>query len=298
MNNSPVEVLTQKDIAPEGLHQRINEVTEKMLAMPQAEASVIHRFSPGLYIREVSLKAGSFIIGYIHKHDHFNIMLKGHLIMINEDGSITDFIAPQSYTAKPGRKVVYIVEDTVWQNIYPTDETDIDKIEEMFLDKGADAPLTDEQLANTSRAEFEADRFDYSYMLANNGLTEEFVREIAEREDDLIPMPGNVHPYRIGISLIEGKGYFLTVGAKAGVLLAPARIGDMRTNAGRFVNHSRSPNAEMRKGPDNTIYLVAIKNIDGCMGGSIGTEVTTDYQRTMNLLGLTGDKICRQYIQA
>ena len=276
MKSELAKSLTEKDLCPEGMHERINEVAEKMLSMPQVEAPIIHRFSPGLYIREVSLKAGSFVVGYIHKHDHFNVMLKGHLIMINEDGSTTDFIAPQSYTAKPGRKVVYIVEDTVWQNIYPTDETDIEKIEGMFLDKDADTPLTSEQLANTSRAEFEADRFDYAYMLKNNGLTEEFAREIAEREDDLIPMPGNVHPYRIGSSPIEGKGYFLTVGAKAGALLAPARIGDMRTHAGRFVNHSCTPNAEMRKGPDSTIYLIAIKDIDGCIGGSIGTEVTTD----------------------
>jgi hypothetical protein len=44
--------------------------------------------------------------------------------------------------AKPGRKVAYIVETVVFQNIYSTPETDIEKLENMFVDNSI--PLLEE----------------------------------------------------------------------------------------------------------------------------------------------------------
>ena len=296
-DNNMACVITEKDIAPEGFFDRIDNVVEKMLSMPQAEAPIVHRFSSGLYIREVHLTAGSFVVGHEHKTEHFNIMLKGHLIMINEDGTTTEFIAPQSYVAKPGRKVVYIIEDTVWQNIFPSDETDIDKLEDHLLNKSESFKINEEMLAATARIEHESDRFSYRDMLVDFNLTEEIARLMSENEDDQVPMPGPVHPYRLGKSPIEGTGYFLTVKAKAGDILAPARINDKRTPAGRYVNHSGKPNAEMRMGPDDSIYLVAIKDIDGCLGGNIGTEVTTNYGKTLAMLNFSGEKLCQQHTQ-
>jgi len=293
-NNNLVE-LTDKDINPEGLHERIDSLTEKMLAMPQVEAPVIHRFAPGLYIREVNLPAGAFVVGHEHKTEHFNIMLKGHLIMVNEDGSVTDFIAPQSYVAQPGLKVVYIVEDTVWQNIFPSNETDIDKLEELLLIKDENFKLNEEMQEAATRVEHDADRFSYSYMKNDLGFTEDYLRALTEDESDQIPMPGPVHPYRLSKSLIEGTGYFLTVKAESGAILAPSRIGDKRTPAGRYVNHSGNPNSEMRPCSNGNLYLVAIKDIDGCIGGNIGTEVTIDYKKTISLLSKNnGEKLCQQ----
>jgi len=39
-----------------------------------------------------------------------------------------------TFMAKPGRKVAYIVETVVFQNIYSTSETDIEKLENMCVD--------------------------------------------------------------------------------------------------------------------------------------------------------------------
>jgi hypothetical protein len=36
--------------------------------------------------------------------------------------------------AKPGRKIAYIIETVVFQNIYSTSETDIEKLENMLVD--------------------------------------------------------------------------------------------------------------------------------------------------------------------
>jgi hypothetical protein len=289
--NLPVEACTAKDIEPAGLHERIDEVTAKLLAMPQAPMPVIHRFSRGLYIREVYMTAGAFVIGFEHKAEHFNVMLQGHLVMVNDDGTTTNYIAPQSYSSPPGRKVAYIVKDVVWQNIFPTDETDIDVLEDELLIKTEDYQLNEAQRKTAERVEHEPDRFHYADMLAENGLTEQWVRMMSENQFDQIDFPGPVHPYRLAESPIEGTGYYLTVPARAGMILAPARIGDKRAPADRYVNHSGTPNAAMQKGEDGNLYLVAIANIDGCLGGGIGTEVTTDYGETLKLI--VGEALCQ-----
>lgn len=294
-SDNDLAVCTAKDIAPDGLFGRIDEVTDKLMAMPQASMPVIHRFSPGLYIREVHMPAGTFVIGHEHKTEHFNVMLQGHLVMVNEDGSTTDFIAPQSYSAQPGRKVAYIVEDVVWQNIFPADTQDIDELEDRLLDKSDKVKLTEEQAAGVAYAEHEVDRYDYGYMLERTGLTEEFVRQRSESEEDQMSMPEPVHPWRLAKSPIEGVGYFLTVGCRAGTILAPARIGNKRTPAGRYVNHSGNPNAAMQMGVDGNLYLVAIEDIPGCMGGGSGTEVTTNYEHTLSLMATNnGEVLCQQ----
>ena len=38
-----------------------------------------------------------------------------------------------TFLGSPGRKVAYIIEDTVFQNIYATEETDVEKLENMFV---------------------------------------------------------------------------------------------------------------------------------------------------------------------
>jgi SET domain-containing protein len=77
----------------------------------------------------------------------------------------------------------------------------------------------------------------------------------------------------------------MSVGACVGDVIAPARIADNRTVAGRYVNHSKSPNCEYVKWPDGDIYLVAKTNIQGAKGGEPGDELTVDYRQALNVAG-------------
>lgn len=95
----------------------------------------IHRFSPGLYIREMQMPAGIVVLGHKQITVHLNIFLKGRITMLNEDGTNVEMSAPIIFASNPGQKCCYVHEDMVWLNIYPTDETDIEKLEEMFLGK-------------------------------------------------------------------------------------------------------------------------------------------------------------------
>lgn len=117
------------------LEDRINDLERCMLQLPQAECPIVHHFGPGLYIREMAAVAGSLIVGHAHKGEHMNVLLKGKVKILNELGEPEVLEAPAVFVAKPGRKVAYVLEDIVWQNIYATTETDLDKIDELFIDK-------------------------------------------------------------------------------------------------------------------------------------------------------------------
>lgn len=115
------------------------DILEKtMLEMPQVDCPLKHIFGEGLYIRELRIPAGAIAVGHYQKTAHMNIMLRGRVLMLNPDGSRTELDArkePITFVGAPGRKVGYILDDVIWQNVYSTDETDIEKLEETYVDK-------------------------------------------------------------------------------------------------------------------------------------------------------------------
>ena len=84
--------------------QKLDQVEAAMLQMPQAECPVVHHFGPGVYMREVTLKAGTLAIGHAQKKEHLNIVLTG-AVSIVDNGQIKTVKAPLIYVGKPGRKV-------------------------------------------------------------------------------------------------------------------------------------------------------------------------------------------------
>lgn len=91
-------------------------------------------------------------------------------------------------------------------------------------------------------------------------------------------------------SPIEGWGLFATADIPAGEIIAPARIGNCRTPAGRYTNHSGLPNAVMTDS-DNGLDLVALRYIYGNKGGQLGEEILINYRHALELKGV---KPCHQ----
>ena len=258
---------------------KIERLEMAMLAQPQADCGVVHSFAPGLYIRQVTLKAGTLAIGHYQKTTHLNIMLSGRVTIVNDDESLVDLAAPLTYVAGPGRKCGYIHEDVVWLNVYSTEETDVDKLEAMFLDK-SEVWQANKPLLTHERIE---DRKDFEGALNDIGVDAGLVRSQSENASDLIPFPPGSYCVKTGPSIIEGKGLFATSDIAEGEAIAPARIGGMRTPAGRYTNHAKDPNAAMRGLDNGDIVLVALRNIGGCRGGLDGEEITIDYRRAFEV---------------
>lgn len=95
------------------------------------EYPVVHRFTPGLYIRELSMPMGTIATTMIHKTEHPLVVSKGRCHVYLEGVGWREFCAPHIELTKPGTRRCFIVlEDTVWTTFHPTHLTDIGEIEE------------------------------------------------------------------------------------------------------------------------------------------------------------------------
>jgi hypothetical protein len=266
---------------------KIEQVESHLLDLPQVECPVVHHFGPGIYIREVTLPAGTLAIGHAQRFDHLNIMLAGAVAMVGDDGQTKVLRAPMIFVGKPGRKLGYVLETCIWQNVYATEERDIDKLESMFLDKSTTWQAHAEAAKQLETYHRREDREDFELVVRLAGFTPASVRAQSENPHDQIPMPsGFAAKFTVRDSAIEGKGVFLSAPVDCGEVIAPARIDGMRTPAGRYTNHAKDPNAKFVKDESGDIWLVATRRIAGCVGGSQGEEVTVDYRQALALSGI------------
>ena len=116
------------------LSQKVENLLSQTEKMPQVDCQTKHYFGPSLYIREVTMPAGTVVIGKPHRKEHMCIMLQGRMIVVLGDGTKQELVAPMTFVGSAGRKVAYILETTVFQNVLATDETDIDVLENMLVD--------------------------------------------------------------------------------------------------------------------------------------------------------------------
>ena len=280
------------EILPGGLvRSNIGEIEKEFLKQPQVPCPVIHRFGPGVYIREVTIPAGTLAIGHHQNFEHMNILLKGRVTVLNDDGTTSDLAAPMMFVGKPGRKIGYIHEDMVWLNVYPTEETDVEKLEGHFITKSDEWLQTAIARNSVLMLQSGVDQKDHAEVLKEYGFTEDQARNQSENESDMIDLPYGGYKIKVGQSRIEGRGLFATSDIEAGETIAPARIVGKRTIAGRFANHSKSPNAMMVQRGAGDIDLIATRPILGCHGGQDGEEITIDYRQALNLTLKIGQEV-------
>jgi len=263
----------------------VDEAEKAMLQLPQVNCPLVHHFGPNLCIREVFMPKGTMAVGHKQKFKHMNVLLKGKVMMLNDDGSTKILEAPFIFEGEPGRKIGYVLEDMVWQN---------NEVEEFFVEKSENWQNDHNVKLSIEKVAKEADRNDYQKLLKECGISHEIAKEQSENEEDQISVFSNI--VRVADSAIEGKGLFLTSPIKKGDVICQARIQGKRTQAGRFTNHSVFPNAKMVLLPNGDIDLVAIRDIDGCKGGSLGEEITIDYRQALSLSGINfkGNVLCQQ----
>ena len=95
-----------------------------------ASCPVKHHFAPGSYGREMTLPAGLVVVGKIHKHAHINVISKGRVQVFTEQEGVLELAAPCTFVSRPGTKrVVHVLEETVWTTVHVTDKTDLAEIE-------------------------------------------------------------------------------------------------------------------------------------------------------------------------
>ncbi len=100
---------------------------------PQLDLEVKHYFSKGVYARELHIPADTILTGEIHKFKNLNILSQGSMSVLTEEG-IKRVEAPFTVVSPAGTKrIAYAHTKCIWTTIHGTDETNVDRIKEMFI---------------------------------------------------------------------------------------------------------------------------------------------------------------------
>ncbi|MCY1218584.1 hypothetical protein D9M72_305330 [compost metagenome] len=120
------------DRSPAAIRKQIRAWTQSLLDLPasdQREFEVQHTLIDGVYTRTLFIPKGSLLMGKVHLKECVNIVAKGDISVLTETG-MGRFQAGHVAVSKPGiQKVGYAHQDTVFINVFRTDETNIEKIE-------------------------------------------------------------------------------------------------------------------------------------------------------------------------
>lgn len=93
-----------------------------------------HMFCDGCYAREIFIPAGVVIVGAKHKTEHFHVISQGKCAVSNM-GEAKVYEAPYTGVTKAGSKrAIIAIDDTVFTTFHPTNETDINKIEQQVIE--------------------------------------------------------------------------------------------------------------------------------------------------------------------
>lgn len=138
LNEAGEFILPSRD--PLEVRQWIVALAKRMLASGEKrELEVKHTFLDGMYVRELFIPKGSLIVGKIHKQSCVNLVTKGDISVMTETGSAR-VKAGYSVVSPAGiQKVGYAHEDTIFVNVFRTDETDEQKIEQAIAWDGFEA---------------------------------------------------------------------------------------------------------------------------------------------------------------
>ena len=94
-----------------------------------------HTFADGIYVRQMTMKQDSVVVGAIHNHLHIWFLLTGHITVATED-STEDYIAPCYVVSTPGvKRVIYANKESIFVNIHknPTNSQDIKWLEKEIV---------------------------------------------------------------------------------------------------------------------------------------------------------------------
>lgn len=107
---------------------------DQMLASPnRVDLPFTESLEHGLYTRTLFIPKGCELVGKIHRKPCVNIVAKGDITIMTETG-LMRVQAGYTVTSPAGiQKIGYAHEDTIFINVFRTDETDIREIEKDLI---------------------------------------------------------------------------------------------------------------------------------------------------------------------
>lgn len=114
----------------------LDRVEAELARMPQVDCPVRHRFTPGLYIREITMPAGTMVTSVRHKTTHPFVITRGRVRVGSETEGWVEYVGPCHGITEAGtRRILHVIEETVWTTYHVTDETEIEAIAAELIDE-------------------------------------------------------------------------------------------------------------------------------------------------------------------
>ena len=87
------------------VREKVVVLEQALRQMPEVCIEIVprHYFSPGICAREITIPAGATVVGKIHKYEQLNILSKGDITVLTEEG-MRRVQAPFTVVSPPGTK--------------------------------------------------------------------------------------------------------------------------------------------------------------------------------------------------
>ena len=126
-----IEELNQKVPSREQIERLQVEVSK----LPQAEdMETTHYFSNSMYGRKLAIKAGTLVVGKVHKQAHLFICAGGEMVVWTENGMKNIYPGDIIESKEGTKRVILALVDSIMVTVHKTDKTDLDEIEEEIIE--------------------------------------------------------------------------------------------------------------------------------------------------------------------
>jgi hypothetical protein len=137
-------IIRENDEIVDNLEATIMQFPDELI-----EGPLVHRFTEGMYIREIFMPAETLWTSKIHKVEHPYVVSYGKAAVSIDAQEWYEITAPYTGITQPGtRRVLYILEDCIWTTFHRIDgmkseynnlteeeiEKIVDEIEEMIFE--------------------------------------------------------------------------------------------------------------------------------------------------------------------
>lgn len=129
----------------------VDEIEAAILSCEQVDCPVDHMFTPGMYIREITMPAGLTLTSKIHKTEHPYFILQGKVKVWTEEEGTVIMQSPHKGITKPGtRRVLTTITDTVWITVHLNleDSRDLFVIEKNVIEPHINPLITKQERSN------------------------------------------------------------------------------------------------------------------------------------------------------
>lgn len=229
----------------------------------QVDIPVKHYMHGNMYAREITIPKDTFITGQLYKFDHFDVMIKGDITVSTDEGVRKRLSGYNVFKGLSGKKRAgYAHEDTTWITFHVAKGKDGDEIQ---------SGLVVDNFAELEDFYLQLDNFSYIEAIKQLGFTEEQVQAQVQNTTDMTTMPAAFAAVFLDKSKIHGLGLYSKTGYEKNAVVCLARINGKRTIAGRYTNHSHTPNCKMHVAHDGNVLLVSRRRLEPY------EELTVDY---------------------